>query len=238
MKSRIIIATVIAIALFSTIVYANAGDNPGQIIDNPWGDPVTTTAPTTEVPTTTEEPTTEVPTETIPADGMYNVSPYRPSIDPSRFTHPNQPGKVFAGWFTDSSCETVFTGYFGKAYAKFVDEAILTVKFQKKNDKKALRFISSLSDENFETVGFTFTGQYGEKTIGETTKTMNTVYRTIVADGKTTYPTVFSNEASLFTVYTVRNINPEKSLSFDVAPFWVTLDGTKVTGPSAHYSNN
>ena len=84
MKSRIIIATLIAIALFSTIVYANAGDNPGQIIDNPWGDPVTTTAPTTEAPTTTEEPTTEVPTETIPADSMYEVSPYRPSADPIR----------------------------------------------------------------------------------------------------------------------------------------------------------
>ena len=52
-------------AFFGVMAFADdPGDNPGQIIDNPWANLFTTAAPTeapTEAPTV--EPTTEAPTE-------------------------------------------------------------------------------------------------------------------------------------------------------------------------------
>lgn len=65
MKTRIVLITIVAMAFFGVMAFADAGDNPGQIIDNPWADLFTTQA-TTEAPTEapTEEPTTEAPTET------------------------------------------------------------------------------------------------------------------------------------------------------------------------------
>ena len=223
MRFSCVVATIIAIALFSTIAYANPGDDPGQTIHNPWAHLFTTT------------PTTEEPTETIPPDGMYDVSQYRPSSDPSTYTHPNQAGKVFAGWFTDSTCSAAKSDNTGLAYAKFVDEKLLTVKFQQKNDRTALRLLSAIDGVDYSEIGFTFSGTYGEGTLGPITDTVDIVYKNIMAAGQTVKPTVFSSDAKYFSIYTLRKINPEKTLILDVIPYWITLDGTKVEGPSKHY---
>ena len=222
MRFSYIIATIMAIALFSTIAYADAGDNPGQVIDNPWGDPVTTTI-------------TETPTETTPADGFYEVSNYKTSTTPSGYTYPAQQGKVFAGWFTDDTCTTAYTEESGMAYAKFVDAGLLTVKFQEKNDKTALRFLSAIDGIDYSEIGFTFSGTYGEYTIPETTKSVNKVFSTLLAAGYTIEPTVFGEGAQYFSTYTIRNLTPGVAITVDVEPYWITLDGTKVTGPSKHY---
>ena len=64
MKLKILLVTVLAMAFFGVVAFADYDpDNPGQIIDNPWADLFTTQA-TTEAPT--EAPTeesTEAPTE-------------------------------------------------------------------------------------------------------------------------------------------------------------------------------
>lgn len=72
MKSKIILATITIVVLFSTFVYAetettiNPGDNPGQTIVNPWIHLFTTTPTTTQEETTTEETTTAEPTTEAP----------------------------------------------------------------------------------------------------------------------------------------------------------------------------
>jgi len=232
MKIRLVLATLMTVALFSTIVYA-AGDDDGQIIDNPWAH-LFTTAPTTQE-TTTQETTTETPTETTPADGYYEVSNYKSSGDPYTYRYPSQTGKVFAGWFIDSTCKTPYTEESGRAYAKFVDENLLTTKFQMGNDGTAFRFLSSIDSLDYESIGFLFNGKYGEYEVPITTKTVETVYRKITAAGESVEPKVFSPEAQFFSIYTVRSLNPSYSLEWNVTPFWVTLDGTKVLGKSKHY---
>ncbi len=72
MKYKLVLVAITIMALMSTFVYVGAetettslspGDNPGNIIDNPWAHLFTTTPTTTPEPTTTEEPTTtDVPT--------------------------------------------------------------------------------------------------------------------------------------------------------------------------------
>ena len=108
MRIRLIIALLLSITLFSTVVYA-AGDDDGQIIVSPWA------------------------TE-------FEVSTFKKTDDPTTWTYPSKRGKIFAGWYTDESCEAPYMEMTGRAYAKFVDAKILTVKFQKKNDRTAVRF--------------------------------------------------------------------------------------------------
>ena len=68
MKTKLLLITVVTMAFFGVLVFADTdpGDNPGQIIDNPWANLFTTEA-TTEAPT---EAPTEEPTEA-------------PSVEPS-----------------------------------------------------------------------------------------------------------------------------------------------------------
>ena len=224
MKYKYILTTIIAIALFSTIVYANPGDNPGQIIDNPWAHLYTTT-PTTET-------TTEV--ETTTSDGFYDVSEYK-STTP--YTYPTMEGKVFAGWYTDSTCETKYYENTGRAYAKFVDDKVLTVKFQRKTDDgTAIRFLSTVDCLDYQSVGFIFYGTYGSATISEKERSTNTVYMSINAAGQTTLPTVFSPESNYFFTWRIGGLNPQTSMTWNAKAFWVTHDGTKVIGPDRDYS--
>ena len=71
MKKRIalIIATVLLVSTMGVCVMAeDAGENPGQIIDNPWADPTTTSAetPTAIPPSVVPEDPTAVPVVRVP----------------------------------------------------------------------------------------------------------------------------------------------------------------------------
>ncbi|MEA5019233.1 MAG: hypothetical protein VB027_02585 [Gordonibacter sp.] len=63
--------------------------------------------------------------------GTFEVATYKPSEDPATWTAPAAPSadQVFAGWYTDSTCATVYTATTGKAYAKFAPlSSIITFK--------------------------------------------------------------------------------------------------------------
>ncbi len=151
-------------------------------------------------------------------------------------TYPTKSGYVFAGWFEDSDFNTAYTANTGKAYAKFIDEKVLTVKFQKANDGTAIRFVSSLDSIDYQKVGFIFTGKYGSQTISEKDKEVGKLYLKIIGGGETILPNVFCDSSNYFFTYTVRDLNPQVKSSWNVTPYFVTLDGTKVKGTEGNYT--
>ena len=165
-------------------------------------------------------------------DEKYDVAPYK-----STNTYPTKSGFVFAGWFEDADFNTPYMSDTGEAYAKFIDEKVLTVKYQKSTDGTAIRFISSIDSLQYQTVGFIFTGIYGNKIISEKDKETYTVYKSINADGNSMKPSVFCDSSKYFFVYTVRNMNPQIKSSWEVTPYFVTLDGTKVRGTEGGYED-
>ena len=174
-------------------------------------------------------------THTPPADGRYDVAAYKSG---STATYPTESGKIFAGWYDDTSYTQVHSGNTGLAYAKFIDEKVLDCKFQKKNDNTAVRFVSTIDNcLDYSSVGFKFTGDYGAKHI-DTEKSCTKVYKNINADGQTLTPsTAFGNDDSAyFFTYSVRNMDGTTSSTWTATPFYVTPDGTKVYGTTKDYS--
>lgn len=141
-------------------------------------------------------------------------------------------GYVFAGWFTDKDCTKAFTGTNAKAYAKYVDKAVLTVKAQIKNDAAtaettSMRFVTTVDSLNYKSVGFV---------INNVDKTLKTVYSNLYVVGDssvmTKTPADVSNTSvsAYFAAFTVNNIPKDKySAEFNVTPYWITLDGTRVS---------
>ncbi|MCR5430187.1 MAG: hypothetical protein K6E58_03035 [Eubacterium sp.] len=177
--------------------------------------------------------TTEAPTTN---SNYYNVANYKPAG--GQITYPSQEGKVFAGWFTDDTYTMPYMDDEGYAYAKFVDEKSLSVKFQAANDGSAIRFVSTVNSLDYNQVGFRFTGTYNGATISEKTKTTDSLYTKISADGESLFPgTAFGNsDSQYFFTYTVRGMTNAKTAStWAVSPFFVTLDGTTVVGAERTY---
>ena len=169
-------------------------------------------------------------------EGYYNMQDYK-WIWP--WEYPTKEGKIFAGWFTDETLTETYYEDIGYGYGKFIDEKTLTVKMQKKEDNTAIRFVSTISKrlQDFESAGFDFSGTYGDSTIDSKSKSIETVYRRITADGETIRPnTAFENDDSAyFVTYTIRNMDGEIPSNWTVTPFYVTADGTKVTGKTATF---
>ena len=173
----------------------------------------------------------------------------RPDNDPENIQHnvanyggegedpyPTKEGKLFAGWYTDKTYDTPYLESTGYAYAKFVDEAVLSSRHQWKNDHTALRFVSSIDSIDYDCVGFIFSGTYGDKVIEETDKSVTKVYKSIYAGEQQLSPTTISDESEYFFIYTVRNMDSSIGSSWTVTPYFVTLDGTKVLGETSTFS--
>ena len=140
-------------------------------------------------------------------------------------------GYVFAGWFTDADCTKALEGT-GSAYAKYVDKAVLTVKAQIKNgaataETTSMRFVTTVDSLNYKSVGFV---------INNVDKTLKTVYSNLYVVGDssvmTKTPADVSNTSvsAYFAAFTVNNIHKDKySAEFNVTPYWITLDGTRVS---------
>ena len=175
-------------------------------------------------------------THTPPADGRYDVAAYKSGSTP---TYPTESGKIFAGWFDDVNHTTPHMGNTGLAYAKFIDDDVLTTKFQIATDDTAVRFISSVDSMDFEEVGFIFTGTYGNAVITEKTKTTEKLYTKITAAGESIEPDVFSPDSHYFFTYTIRGMEDATTNStWHVTPFYKTLDGTVVTGTPGELPQN
>ncbi len=143
---------------------------------------------------------------------------------------------LFAGWFTDASCDTVYTAQTGIAIAKFVPAEVLSAKCQilsgtsKENPSGKLRLISSVDSDRYRLVGF-------ELTIDGITRSYASkeVYTRIVArenDVAFDYtPSVFSEASKYFITSTLKGIPTNKiQEGIRITPWWTTLDGTTVKG--------
>ena len=156
----------------------------------------------------------------------------------TEYTYPEKSGYVFAGWYTDEAL-TIPLGRetkIGSAYAKFVDEQILSVKYQIKvgttveNTHTDLRIVTTVDTLFYESVGFEI-----EINGKKATRITNTVYETITGfkdgEGIVYQPSVFCKDSSYFMSYQMQDVpNSYFSTTMTVTPFWKTLDGTTVSG--------
>ena len=169
----------------------------------------------------------------IGTDGKADVAVYKDND-----VLPESEGRIFAGWFTDSSCTTPYTGDSGKAYAKFIDEKVLTVKAQisggttANSEKTSIRFITSVDSLKYQNVGFKI--EFNGTTID---RQMTKVYTAINASGVRVKPTVFSEDSKYMEAYTINQIpNSAFGQEFTVTPYYTTEDGTVVEGETRSFT--
>lgn len=98
----------------------------------------------------------------------------------------------------------------------------------------AIRFVSSIDSDRYQSIGFIISGTYGDRTITNKQREITHLYRTIKAVNETVKPSVFSDESKYFFAYTVREL--QELSTWNVRPFYVTLDGTKVVGKAGDYA--
>ena len=175
-----------------------------------------------------------------------DISTYRSG---DAYTYPTLDGYVFAGWYADEDYETPLDKDVtsGDAYAKFIDEDVLSVKAQVKLDdagtalpteKTDLRFVTSVDSLEYRRISFYITkeGSTEKDAANLSDESARLVYEELYAVGsdseKETYkPTVFSWQSDYFKTFTVRNIPAAKyATTFTVVPYWITVDGTTVKG--------
>lgn len=150
---------------------------------------------------------------------------------------------IFAGWFTDLECDTVYTGTSGKAYAKFVNEKVLSVKNQirigaEEAESTGLRFVTTVDTLNYSAVGFEFTIN-GKKNVVKNDAVYKKLRGTVNGQILSFSPKAFCEESNYFLAFEIRNI-PKASYDVNIkaTPYWITLDGTKVYGISRTISVN
>lgn len=179
-------------------------------------------------------------TPTPEPQSYFKLSDYR---EMTPYTYPTRSGYVFAGWYTDAQYTTPVESdvTIGQAYAKFVKSDVLTVKCQLPIDANrtepttSLRLVTSVDTLNYQYVGFELEYTLEDKTYEKTFKTKN-VKKTIKAtgdDGKeiTYYPNEFSTASTYMMALKINKIPSEiYELPLTITPYWITLDGTVVTG--------
>lgn len=170
-------------------------------------------------------------------------------------TAPEAPeGYVFAGWYADAE-HTEFIGTdvtSGKAWAKFVEEDVLTIKPQVgvnsdgtvPTDKTDLRFVTTVNDLEYRKISFKIAkynnaqGKYNNEkdATSFTNYDPRLVYGKLYAvgsDSKTIeyLPSIFSWQSEYFKAFTVTGIpKADYSTMIKVTPYWITMDGTTVQG--------
>lgn len=168
-------------------------------------------------------------------EGYYDVSDYK-STTP--YTYPDAPtGKIFAGWYTDDTCIEPYTGTTGIAYAKFIDEDVLGFAHQLANDGSAIRFLSSVDCTDYDSAGFIINGHYDGHSITNKSRQAKKLYEAVMADGERVTPgKIFSStDSNYFFTYTIDGLEAGKAMDWNVTPYYVTADGTTVTGTAGTY---
>lgn len=186
-----------------------------------------------------------------------NIAEYRGTTK----TAPEAPaGYVFSGWYTDEN----YTEYLeptvtsGSAYAKFVEEDVLSAKPQVrladpqvdsngdgKYDLPAgstdLRVATTVDHLNYRRISFfiaragedgTYGSEYNTATSDENARLVYEKLYAIGKDEEMTYvPTAFSWQSDYFKTFTITGI-PEAAWDtmMKVTPYWITMDGTLVRG--------
>ncbi len=168
------------------------------------------------------------------AENYMDIAPYRVGT----YTAPVKPGYVFAGWYADAAFTVpVESGAVnGWAYAKFVDEKVLSVKYQITKGTNAesastnLRLLTSVDGLDYSSVSFWV--EVGGRVQEYTTQT---VYSSILADGQAIRDAykVFGQNSKYFMTHSIQGV-PRGAFDVEilVTPSWTTLDGTTVEGIS------
>lgn len=140
-----------------------------------------------------------------------------------------------------------FRIYMGGAAPAALTTILDDVEFVSDNDKAAeLRFVSTVDSSNYQSAGFKIAlTDVNSVSKGTKTATTKTVYSKLLGisetEGELTYePTCFHEESEYF--YAAIFNKPMPSQVFDsvltVTPFWITPDGTEVTGVQRTFTMN
>ena len=161
---------------------------------------------------------------------------------------PKQAGKVFAGYYKDADCtQPVYEGeQVTTKYEKFVDENVLSVKCQITAGTKVtssstdLRLVTTVDSLNYQEVGFKIKAEGKTNEMTLSSKLVYTSISAFVKEDKTVYtPKEFSTESNFFMADKVLGIlNNAFSVTFTATPYWITLDGTTVTGTPKSFTIN
>lgn len=173
-------------------------------------------------------------------NGYFSVAAYKGEDAIEKY--PSKDGMLFAGWYTDATCEVTYKDSEGVAYAKFVDEGVLTALAQipidttYDTDKTKMRLVSTVDSDMYQSIGFIISVEGSSK--GATTISSKNVYKKIVANeggvAFTKTPTDINAASKYFFTYTITDIASQRfNTKIYVTPYWVTLDGTKVLGAKA-----
>jgi hypothetical protein len=166
-----------------------------------------------------------------------NLSDFRKD---GNYTAPVQAGKVFCGWYADANYSKYLTASEADqatgAYAKFVDENVLRIAWQITANTTAdsettnLRLLTSLDTNQYQKVGFIIR-MNGKESVQTFSKAYHTICATENGEVKTYDPGIFSTASSLIVALRIDNIGNEYfDQEITVTPFWITPDGTQVTG--------
>ena len=151
---------------------------------------------------------------------------------------------LFAGWYKDAACTVKYTSQPGAndvKYAKLVDPAVLTVKYQLKNPTYStdttsrMRIVTTVDSLEYGSVGFALT--YTKPSDGSTANvslSTNKVYSKITGSGSlgsfNYAPTVFSDASKYFCAYSMDLPAALFNTALHIQPMWTTADGTVVYG--------
>jgi hypothetical protein len=188
-----------------------------------------------EIPETMPDHDIEI-TGTFSVDenyGKLNVADYKSG---DTWTAPTQEGKVFAGWFADSEYTTPYMETTGYAYAKFIDEKCITVKWQKRLDnpdpnKTDIRLVSTLDCGDYDSLHFvlTFTDNGFVIKDGQITRLYDSLDGFVNGKNVSYTPDIFCEDSKYFAAYTVTGMpNSLYDTSLTAKVYIITLDGTRV----------
>ena len=153
---------------------------------------------------------------------------------------PVKQGYVFAGWYSTADCvaenallEAPTTG---NVYAKFVDEAVLSVKMQAQfgtnldSETTKIRLITTVDSLDYAEVGFDIAVN-GKKSPVTTRTVYQSLYGYTDASQKSYTADIFASVSKYFMTYNLTDIpNSYFAEAIAITPKWKTLDGTTVTG--------
>lgn len=162
---------------------------------------------------------------------------------------------IFAGWYTDEKCNvpvsqklvgTKITEENKAAYAKFVPKQILSVNAQIpsstefSSETSNIRFVTTVDSLCYQEVGFDLLIK-GVKLNAKTTKVYKRLYAMDDSGNKikSYIPKHIDSESEYFMACVVTGVkNKDFGTGLVATPYWVTLDGTKVSAESKTKSVN
>ena len=171
-----------------------------------------------------------------------NISEYR-TEDGYTYPKPTEEGKtdyIFAGWYTDSTCTEAYTTSTiedaTSAWAKYVPAETMDVKFQVSagtniaSEKTDLRMVSTVDSTNYKKVGYSIIAN-GKELLTDTQSVFKRIKSNTEGLEYGYSPVVFDTDSEYFVTFTIKNIkNKNFDRTYNVRPYWVTMDGTTVYG--------